>query len=154
MRRWQTEVGKRRESGGEKERDINDTRFPRSANEIINKKSLLHFLSLSLTIFLAVSASFCCPLPHPSLSELCSGKRKLITAVSFPHCVQYQRAVFNARRGRSLLYHSICCWEPHRQAKPRLPLLTPFSLLPPGWALRWGVSVFRLAAISKFKFPT
>lgn len=37
-------VGERRK---EKERDINDTHFPHSANEIINKESLLHTLPLS-----------------------------------------------------------------------------------------------------------
>lgn len=116
------EEGRERERRREKERDINDTHFPHSANEIINKQSLLHTLSFSMSL------SFPCVsllIPHRSLSELCRGKRILITAVSFPHCVHYQQTVFNARRRPSLLYHSICCWELHSQAKPRLPSSVP-----------------------------
>lgn len=51
-------VGGRRK---EKERDINDTHFPHSANEIINKESLLHTLPLS---FLQVCL-FLLPAPLP-----------------------------------------------------------------------------------------
>lgn len=58
------EKGKRKKERREKARDINDTHFPHSANEIINKQSPLHTLSLSLCLsFLSLSLLIPSPLP-------------------------------------------------------------------------------------------